>query len=119
MYDVASSPNDPTFILHHLMVDCILVEWLKRHPNGEYPVDDLVRDGHRKDDYIRTFFPLITNGEAFYDTTQFGYYCELPNLGSTKAVGMKYFVQLLQWNIRMIGTLGPGILSFIERLSSL
>ena len=90
MYDVASSPNDPIFILHHLMVDCILVEWVKSHPDAEYPDSDLVRDGHKKDDYIRSFFPLVTNGEAFYDTKEFGYYCDLPNLGSTEAESMQF-----------------------------
>lgn len=89
MYDVASSPNDPMFIPHHLMIDCILVEWAKLHPDEQYPDSPLVRDGHRKNDYIRSFFPLVTNGEAFSDTQNFGYYCDLPNLGSTEAVGMK------------------------------
>ena len=88
MYDAASSPNDPVFILHHLMLDCILAEWVNRHPNAGYPVHPLVRDGHRRDDYVRAFFPIVTNGEVFSDPTEFGYYCELPNLGSTTAVGM-------------------------------
>ena len=28
MADVAASPNDPIFINHHTMIDCILEEWL-------------------------------------------------------------------------------------------
>ena len=87
LYDPAGSPNDPLFIFHHLMLDCILQEWLKRHPNSGYPVHPMVRDGHRKDDYIRTFFPLITNEEAFASAEQFGYYCKLPNIGLTEPKG--------------------------------
>ena len=86
-FDVGGSPNDPLFILHHMMLDCILAEWNKRHPTSGYPVDPLVRDGHRKDDYIRTYFPLITNGEAFASTEDFGYYCQLPNIGLTEPIG--------------------------------
>ena len=32
MGDVASSPNDPIFLNHHAMVDCILEEWLQQNP---------------------------------------------------------------------------------------
>jgi hypothetical protein len=85
-YDVAASPNDPLFILHHLMMDCILQEWLKRHPGSDYPVHPDIREGHRKDDYISTYFPLITNGEVFPDAQEFGYYCTLPNIGLTEPV---------------------------------
>ena len=37
MGDTGASPNDPYFIVHHTMVDCVFDEWLKRHPNEEYP----------------------------------------------------------------------------------
>ena len=37
--DVAASPNDPVFILHHNMLDCVLIEWLRRHPGTSYPRD--------------------------------------------------------------------------------
>ena len=93
--DVAASPNDPLFILHHMMMDCILVEWLKRHPSTKYPVHPDIRDGHRKDDYIRSYFPLITNGEAFPDTQDFGYYCKLPNIGSIEPIGILHVYQVL------------------------
>ena len=87
MFDFGGSPNDPLFILHHLMLDCLLQEWAKLHPNSGYPVHPEVRDGHRKDDYLRTFFPLITNGEVFANPEEFGYYCQLPNLGLTEPIG--------------------------------
>lgn len=88
MYDFGSSPNDPLFILHHLMVDCILGEWKRRHPDTPYPTSPSIRDGHRKDDYLRTLLPLVTNNEAFADPENFGYYCPLSNLDSNSAVGM-------------------------------
>ena len=87
MNDFGGSPNDPLFILHHLMLDCLLQEWAKLHPNSGYPVHPEVRDGHRKDDYLRAFFPLITNGEVFANPEEFGYYCQLPNLGLTEPKG--------------------------------
>lgn len=75
--DVAASPNDPLFIVHHTAIDCVLEEWLSDHPNTKYPVAPQVRDGHRRDDYSRGFFPLYTNGELFTSTKDFGYSCQL------------------------------------------
>lgn len=78
--DVAASPNDPLFIVHHTMIDCVLEEWLKLHVDAEYPTSPMVRDGHRRDDYIRGFFPLYTNVELFERTEEFGYSCNLASL---------------------------------------
>lgn len=78
--DAAASPNDPLFIIHHTMVDCIFDEWLKRHSDAEYPDDELVRDGHRPGDFVRGFFPLFKNEDLFKRTTEFGYSCSLSNL---------------------------------------
>ena len=97
--DVAASPNDPLFIIHHTMIDCMLDEWLKRHPDAEYPIDPLVRDGHRRDDYVRSFFPLYTNADMFQRTKEFGYSCRLSNITDPptqtrtyKLCGMSKFV---------------------------
>ena len=87
MIDFGSAPNDPLFIIHHTMMDCILEEWTKRHPSSHFPDGPLVRDGHKKSDYLRTFFPPITNGEVFTDPKEFGYYCQLPNLDINTPVG--------------------------------
>ena len=75
--DVAASPNDPLFIVHHTMIDCILDEWLERHDDAEYPDDPLVRDGHKVDDFVRGFFPLFRNREMFKMADSFGYSCNL------------------------------------------
>ena len=67
------------------------------HPAGQsatltpssYPVHLLIRDRHRKLDFVLTYSPLVTNDEVlFTDPTDFGYYCELLNLGLLEAVGM-------------------------------
>ena len=76
MSDVASSPNDPIFINHHAMVDCILEKWLQRNPNAQYPQNDQIPQGHRADDYTVPFFPLVTNREMFKTADNFGYTCD-------------------------------------------
>jgi hypothetical protein len=86
LYDIAGAPNDPVFFVQHLMLDCIFQEWMRRHPGSGYPVHPLIRDGHRIDDYLRTFFPLITNRDVFVNPEEFGYYCHLPNVGVQSAV---------------------------------
>ena len=87
LYDIAGSPTDPLFVLHHIMLDCVLQEWIKLHPDTVYPVSPLIRDGHRIDDYLRTFFPLVTNEEVFTNPEEFGVYCTLPNIGLTEPIG--------------------------------
>ena len=65
------------------------------HPAGQsatltpssYPVHLLIRDKHRKRDFVLTYSPLVTNDEVlFTDPTDFGYYCDLLNLGLLEAV---------------------------------
>ena len=75
--DVAASPNDPFFIVHHTMIDCLFEEWLQRHSDAEYPVDPQVTQGHRRDDFVTPFFPLYTNGEVFVRSREFGYSCRI------------------------------------------
>ena len=80
--DVASSPNDPLFIFHHTMVDCVFEEWLKRHPDGEYPGSPNVPLGHLRDGYMVPFFPLFTNNEMFKRAENFGYSCSLSDINN-------------------------------------
>ncbi|XP_065911296.1 tyrosinase-like [Dysidea avara] len=83
MDDVVSSPNDPLFMPHHVMVDCMFDEWLERHPDAEYPNDIPVTVptiGHQPDDFMVPFFPLSTNVDMFTRSRNFGYYCDLPNI---------------------------------------
>ena len=81
MADVAASPNDPIFINHHAMVDCILEKWLQQESNPQYP--DIPAEteyrGHRMDDYMVPFFPLVKHSDMFKTADNFGYSCELPD----------------------------------------
>lgn len=49
--DVAASPNDPMFILHHNMIDCIFIEWMRRYPDAQYP-SNVATIGHARDGFI-------------------------------------------------------------------
>lgn len=83
--DTAASPNDPIFINHHGMIDCIFDEWLQRNPTATYPD---VRDGlkgHRKDDYIVPFFPLYKHSDIFKTADNFGYSCDINFVKCSKA----------------------------------
>ena len=78
MADVAASPNDPIFINHHTMIDCILEEWLQGHPDADYP--SVTLSGHQKDGYIVPFYPLFKHKDMFKTAHNFGYFCNLPNI---------------------------------------
>ena len=80
MADVAASSSDPIFISHHAMIDCILEEWLQRNANAQYPVNDQIHQGHRADDYMVPFFPLVKHNEMFMTAENFGYTCRLPRV---------------------------------------
>ena len=96
--DVASSPNDPLFILHHTMVDCVFDEWLRRHPDGEYPDSPDVPQGHLRDGYMVPFFPIFTNNDMFKPAEEFGYSCRLPELATENKA---YALGPIAWSIVM------------------
>ena len=79
MSDAAASPNDPAFIVHHTMVDCIFDEWLKHHDGAEYPNVPLTSftRGHQAHSYMIPFFLLYTNADMFKPAYNFGYSCNL------------------------------------------
>ena len=78
--DVAASPNEPMFILHHLMIDCMFEEWMQLHPDGEYPSSSPQNPGHERDDFMVPFLPLYRQGDMFRSGSAFGISCNLPNL---------------------------------------
>ena len=80
MADVAASSSDPIFVSHHAMIDCILEEWLQRNTNAQYPANEQIRQGHRVDDYMVPFFPLVKHREMFMTAENFGYTCRLPRV---------------------------------------
>jgi tyrosinase len=80
MADVAASPNDPIFINHHTMIDCLMEEWMKCHNSNndkQYPSSTKINEGHRKNDYIVPFIPLYTHQDMFKTSKTFGYACDL------------------------------------------
>ena len=81
MANLAASPNDPLFLNHHTMIDCIFEKWLKRHSTAQYPEnnsEDFI--GHRVNDCIVPFFPVYTHMDMFRGADTFGYACDLPNI---------------------------------------
>jgi hypothetical protein len=83
MADVAAASSDPIFINHHAMIDCILEEWLQRNTNPQYPGDGQIRQGHKADDYMVPFFPLVKHSEMFMTADNFGYTCRLPRIDTS------------------------------------
>ena len=77
MADVAASANDPIFLNHHAMVDCIFETWLQKNPNVNYPTADEIPKGHQKQDYIVPFFPLYRHEDMLLTADNFGYHCEI------------------------------------------
>jgi hypothetical protein len=77
MADIAASANDPIFLNHHAMVDCIFETWLQNNPNAQYPQSDEIPQGHGQQDYIVPFFPLFTHQEMFSTAATFGYRCRI------------------------------------------
>ena len=102
MLDPVASPNDPFFIIHHIMIDCVFDEWLQHHPDQEYPDVPLTfsTQGHQAHSYMVPFFPLYTNADMFKPAANnFGYFCNLPNVNEKVDSGNfpQPHLQLLTW----------------------
>ena len=79
------------------MIDCILIEWLRRHPGTEYP-RGVLTPGHARDGFLVPFFPLFTNNELFVDPEELGYTCSLsglPPIGSSMTISVSMAVMLV------------------------
>ena len=127
MANVAASANDPIFLSHHAMVDCIFEEWLqqKKRTTGSlanmYPTDvgsDQPKH-HRPDEYIVLFFPLATHRYFFDTADKFGYECSLdpanpvgprPNSGGGTTSGGADVLVPLNWAML---TSAIGVLVFL------
>ena len=87
MGDVAASANDPIFINHHTMIDCILEIWLQRNiRNVDYPKAQTIGMGHRQNDYIVPFIPLYTHEMMYNLADEFGYMCDADSAKTTTAL---------------------------------
>nr|XP_026693053.1 tyrosinase-like isoform X1 [Ciona intestinalis] len=74
MSEVATSANDPIFVLHHAYVDSLYELWLRRRGiQGRFDVTEGVQLGHRADDFMVPFFPLVRNRAGFATSTRLGY----------------------------------------------
>ncbi len=85
MGDVAASPNDPVFINHHVMIDCIFEMWLQKNRGATYPNNGPnAPRGHQSGSYLVPFFPLFKHEDMMMTGDNFGYSCNLPDTpGST------------------------------------
>ncbi|KAI1902179.1 hypothetical protein AGOR_G00042030 [Albula goreensis] len=61
MSDVPIAANDPLFMLHHAMIDKIFEEWLLKHPDMKYPIDDVIPPIQQHDAFMRPFIPPVLN----------------------------------------------------------
>lgn len=94
MANVAASANDPIFLNHHAMVDCIFETWLKKNPNISYPTNDVIPRGHKKQDYIVPFFPVYKHEDMLFTADHFGYSCEIKTESGGLSTGYKIVIGL-------------------------
>ena len=83
--DIPIAANDPVFINHHTMIDCLFEQWLTKNRNRSenmYPASlDAQFAGHAAGDCIVPFIPLYKHGEVFLKSADdYGYRCDLPSL---------------------------------------
>lgn len=86
MADVAASANDPAFLNHHTMIDCLFEQWLQSQPDSSRfigPSDDRKFAGHGGNDCIVPFLPLYTHNDMFKKASDFGYSCDLRSFSVT------------------------------------
>lgn len=79
----STSPNDPTFFLHHCNVDRIWAAWQQAHPDAEYrPGPDASDDlrFHRLDDPMHTFFDHEVTPRLMLDHTPWYTYDDVSDL---------------------------------------
>ena len=108
MSDIAASPNDPVFINHHTMIDCLFDQWLELYPDSPYvgPKEDRRFAGHGQDDCIVPFYPPKTHRQMYKIGSDFGYECDLPKFVATASsnsivplVGVLALSLLLYWTL--------------------
>ncbi|XP_067835041.1 tyrosinase-like [Heptranchias perlo] len=72
---IFEATNDPLFPSLHAYVDKIFERWLRRHPNSAelYPTDPGVPYGHRGNDRMVPFLPVVENRHMMRSCITFGY----------------------------------------------
>ena len=79
MGSIPLAANDPVFINHHTMIDCLFEQWLTSHPNRQYPATLQAQfAGHAGGDCMVPFIPVYNHSEVFNKrANDFGYSCDL------------------------------------------
>ena len=77
--------NDPVFVNHHTMIDCLFEQWLTSHPNRQYPPSLQSQfAGHAAGDCMVPFIPLYNHGDVFSKSADdYGYSCDLRSFLAT------------------------------------
>ncbi|XP_060679579.1 tyrosinase-like [Hemiscyllium ocellatum] len=72
---VPVASNDPIFMIHHAFIDKILEDFLRADSRRleMYPTHQRVSHGHRPNDYMVPFLPLVRNIDYFTYTINFAY----------------------------------------------
>ena len=80
MIHIAASHNDPVFINHHTMIDCIFDQWLELYPDSPYvgPKGERRFAGHGLDDCVVPFYPPKTHRQMYKIGLDLGFECDLP-----------------------------------------
>ena len=103
MGDVAASSNDPIFLNHHAMVDCIFETWLQKNPDAQYPISSEIPKEHRYNDYIVPFLPLYKHSDMFSTTDKFGYQCTIKPIVPGKSKELRTVIAEVLGPIGAIG----------------
>ncbi|TGZ62022.1 hypothetical protein CRM22_007664 [Opisthorchis felineus] len=73
-FDVATSPNDPIFFLHHTFVDKLFELWIRKNrPSPEQYPKTNCPPGHGAYSALVPFIPVTTNIDYFVDSRSLGY----------------------------------------------
>ena len=103
MGDVAASANDPIFLNHHAMVDCIFETWLQKNPHAQYPISSEIPKGHWYNDYIVSFWPLYKHSDnMFFTADKFRYQCAIKPVVPGKSKELRTIIVEVLGPIRAI-----------------
>ena len=91
MSDVAGSPNDPIFLNHHTMIDCLFEQWLQRGSDpSPYPSNlGPMFAGHGGGDCVVPFFPLYNHSYFYRPSRKLGYQCDLQSFTTSALPTMR------------------------------
>ena len=107
MIDPPIAANDPVFINHHTMIDCLFEQWLKSDKSVKnYPMTlDAPFAGHAGGDCMVPFIPVYNHGDVFNKrASDFGYSCDLRSFNSSVTV-ISSFAMLVSMIVVCLATI--------------